>query len=215
MTDPNIAQPPWHGVIKRTIGGSLARSCRPRCRAAPAAACCCYYYYLLLLGLSAAAANDRCAVVDSAVRRVSGDFRLLLCVCTRLVRSRTSMRSHQGTESSNKRTIGGSLACSWPPPLPRRRRCCVLLLLLLGLPILLLPIIVVLFLLLLRASFALCVCSRMYGASSRELEERHASCDILLSLCYSCGCCGCCECFYVLLPPPPPLLLLLSVVMDF
>ena len=128
------AQPPWHGVIKRTIGGSLARSCRPRCRAAPAAACCCYYYYLLLLGLSAAAANDRCAVVDSAVRRVSGDFRLLLCVCTRLVRSRTSMRTHQGTESSNKRTIGGSLACSWPPPLPRRRRCCVLLLLLLGLP---------------------------------------------------------------------------------
>ena len=78
----------------------------------------------------------------------------------------------------------------------------------------LLPIIVVLFLRL------LCECSRTYGASSRELGERHSSCDILLFLLlqfcgYSCGCCGCCECFYVL----PPLLLLLQlllpVVMDF
>ena len=59
-----------------------------------------------------------------------------------------------------KRTIEGSLARSWPPPLPRRRRCCVLLLLLLDLS-LLLPIIVVLFLLLLCASFVYSVRARV------------------------------------------------------
>ena len=30
--------------------------------------------------------------------------------------------------------------------------------------------------------YSVCACSRTYGASSRELRERHASCDILLSL---------------------------------
>ena len=30
--------------------------------------------------------------------------------------------------------------------------------------------------------FTLCACTRMYGASSRELGERHASCDILPSV---------------------------------
>ena len=78
-----------------------------------------------------------------------------------------------------KLAIGGSLACSWP--LPRRGRCCVPLLLLLGLS---------------AAAAAnnaviasavcelclLCACSRTYGASSREPGERHASCDMLLSL---------------------------------
>ena len=108
-----------------------------------------------------------------------------------------------------KRTTGGSFARSWPPPLPRRRCRCVLLLL---------PIIVVLFLLLLCATFAysVCACSRTYGASSRELGERHASCDTTLSVattaadasactysrcCCCCLFCGCCECFNVLPPP--------------
>ena len=78
-----------------------------------------------------------------------------------------------------KRTIRGSLARSWPPPLPRRRRRCVLLLLLL------------LDLsaaaannrcAVLASSALLCACSRTYGACLRELGEWHASCDILLSL---------------------------------
>ena len=71
--------------------------------------------------------------------------------------------------------------------------------------LLLLRIIVVLLFLLLCASVA---CSRTYGASSRELGERHASCDIPLC-CYSYSCC---ECFYVL---PLLLLLLLLSVMHF
>ena len=87
-----------------------------------------------------------------------------------------------------KRTIGGSLARSWPPP--RRRRSCVLLLLLLGLSAAAAANnrrAVVLLLLLLCASvetfvYSVCACSRTYGASSRELGERHASCDTLLSL---------------------------------
>ena len=52
MTDPNHVQPPRYGAIKRTIGGSLARSWPhplPRCRR-----CC--VLQPLLLGLSAAAA---------------------------------------------------------------------------------------------------------------------------------------------------------------
>ena len=60
-----IAQPPRHGVIKRTIRGSLARSWSPplllHCRR-------CVLLLLLILGLSAdAAGNNRCAVLDSAV----------------------------------------------------------------------------------------------------------------------------------------------------
>ena len=71
VTDPNNVQPPRHGVIKRSIGGSLARSWppplpRPRRY---------YVLVLLLLGLSAAA-NNRCDVLASAVC----EFRLL-CVC--------------------------------------------------------------------------------------------------------------------------------------
>ena len=85
-----------------------------------------------------------------------------------------------------KRTIRGSLVRSWPPPLPRRRRCCVLLLPLLDC-LLLIPIIVVLLLLLLCVSietfvYSVCACSRIYGSFLSELGERHASCDILLSL---------------------------------
>ena len=85
-----------------------------------------------------------------------------------------------------KRTIRGSLVRSWPPTLPRRRRCCVLLLPLLDC-LLLIPIIVVLLLLLLCVSietfvYSVCACSRIYGSFLSELGERHASCDILLSL---------------------------------
>ena len=130
-----------------------------------------------------------------------------------------------------KRTIGGSFARSWPPPLPLCRRCCVLpRLLLRGLSAAAKNRCAVL-----ASAVLLCACSRTYGASSRELGERHASCDILLSAataaaaaaavsastywrrrcCCCCCCCylfcGSCECFYVL-PPPPPLLLLMSVV---
>ena len=75
--------------------------------------------------------------------------------------------------------IGGSLARSWPPPLPRYRRYCVLpLLLLLGLSAAAAnnrcAVLV--------SAVLLCACSRTYGASWRELGERHASCDILFSL---------------------------------
>ena len=63
VTDPNNAQPLRHGVIKRTIGGSLARSWRPPL---PRRRRCCVLL-LLLWGLSAAAANNRCAVLASAV----------------------------------------------------------------------------------------------------------------------------------------------------
>ena len=49
MTDPNNAQPPRHGVIKRTIGGSLARSWAP---SLPRRRRCCVLL-LLLFGLSA------------------------------------------------------------------------------------------------------------------------------------------------------------------
>ena len=59
--------------------------------------------------------------------------------------------------------------------------------------------------LLLCASFVYSSCSRTYGASSRELGERHASCDILLCLLLQLGCC---ECFYVL-----PLLLLMLLML--
>ena len=95
VTDPNNAQPPRHGVIKRTIGGSLARSWPPPL---PGRRRCCVLL-LLLLGLSAAAAADyRCAVVASSAVCEVLRLSCTLCVHTaRLVRSRTSMRSHQGT----------------------------------------------------------------------------------------------------------------------
>ena len=94
-----------------------------------------------------------------------------MCVCT--PRAHAYFNAQPRRHRVIKRTIEGSLARSWPPPLPRRRRRCVLL-----------PIIVVLFLILVCASFvySVCACSRTYGASSRELGERHASCDVLLSL---------------------------------
>ena len=147
MTDPNNAQPPRHGIIQRTTGGSLARSWSP---SLPRRRRCCVLL-LLLLGLSAAAAaaaaaaNNRCAVIAYAVCRV-----LRLCVCARLARSRPSTRSHQGTESSDGRYEARSLVAGRP----RCRTaaapacccyCCWVCLLLL-------PIIVVLFLLLLCAS---------------------------------------------------------------
>ena len=155
VTDPNNAQLPRHGVIKGTIAGSLACSWPPPL---PRRRRCCVLL-LLLLGLSAAVANNRCAVVASSVCEC-WDFRL---VCVRAhVRSRTSTRSHQN--GVIKRMIGGSLARGWPPPLPHHRRCCVLLLLLLA-SLLLLPIIVVLLLLMVCASvqtsFTPCVRARV------------------------------------------------------
>ena len=94
------------------------------------------------------------------------------------VRQRAATKRH----GVIRRTIGGSLARSWPPPLPRR--CCVLLLLLLGLSAAAANNRCVVLTFLLCASFiyAVCSCSRTYGASSRELGERHASCDVLLFL---------------------------------
>ena len=168
MTDRNNSQPPRHGVIKRTIGGSLARSWPPPL---PRRRRCCVLLPMLL-GLSAAAANNRCAVVASDVCRV-----WRLCVCT--PRALAYVNEQPPRHGVIKLAIGGSLACSWP--LPRRGRCCVPLLLLLGLS---------------AAAAAnnaviasavcelclLCACSRTYGASSREPGERHASCDMLLSL---------------------------------
>ena len=103
-----------------------------------------------------------------------------------------------------KRTIGGSFARSWPPPLPLCRRCCVLpRLLLRGLSAAAKNRCAVL-----ASAVLLCACSRTYGASSRELGERHASCDILLSAATAAAAA---VCFFVL-PPPPLLLLLLSVL---
>ena len=54
-----------------------------------------------------------------------------MCVCTpRALAYVNAQPPRHGV--IKKRTIGGSLARSWPPPLPHRR-CCVLVLLLLGL----------------------------------------------------------------------------------
>ena len=109
MTDRNNAQPSRHGVIKRTIGDSLARSWPPPL---PPRRCC--VPLLPLLGLSAAAANNRCAVAAffavCRVLRLSFTF----FVCARLVRSRTSTRSHQGTESSNGQLKASSLGAGRP-----------------------------------------------------------------------------------------------------
>ena len=102
MADPNNAQLRRQGVIKRTIGGSLARSWPPPL---PRRRCCCVLL-LLLLALSAAAANIilRGTVVVLLLLllcAVCGNFRLL-CVCTphascTRVRQRaaTKARSHQ------------------------------------------------------------------------------------------------------------------------
>ena len=131
MTDHNNAQPPRHGVIKRTIGGSLARSWPPPL---PRRRRFCVLL-LLLLGLSAAAAtNNRYAVVACAVCRVLRHSSTS-CLCT--PRALAYVNAQPPRRGVIKRTIGGSLARSWPPPLPRRRRCCVLLLplLLLGLSV--------------------------------------------------------------------------------
>ena len=126
VTDPNNARPPRRGVIKRTIGGSLSRSWLsplPRCRR-----CC--VLLLLLLGLPAAAANNRCAVLASAVCR---RLRLSFTLCVRTPRALEYVYAQPLSQGVIKRTIGGSLARSWPLPLPHCRRCCVLLLLLLRL----------------------------------------------------------------------------------
>ena len=120
-TDANNAQPARHGVIKRTIGGSLARSWPPppsrRCCAAATAVgpvCCCCEPSLCC-----------CCFCCSRVLRLS----FTSCVCTPRVLA--SVNAQPPRHGVIKRTIGGPLARSWPPPLPRRLRCCVLLLLLL------------------------------------------------------------------------------------
>ena len=99
MTDPNNAQPPRHGVIKRTIGGSLARSWPPPLSRRHR--CC--VLLLLLLGLSAAAAANKSLLSCCCFCCVQcvGNFRLL-CVCTQYAscarvrqRATTKARSHQ------------------------------------------------------------------------------------------------------------------------
>ena len=127
MKSPNKAQPPRHGVVKRTTGGPLARSWPPPL---PRRRRCCALL-LVLLGPSAAAANNHCGVVASAVCRVLS-LSLTLCICT--PRALAYVNGHPPRHGVIKWTIGGSLLCSWLPPLPRHHRCCTLLLLLLGLP---------------------------------------------------------------------------------
>ena len=159
MTDPNNAQPSRHRVIKRTIGGSLARSWPPPL---PRRRRCCVLQ-LLLSGLSAAAANNRCAVVDSAVCRVLRlSFILRVCAPRALAYAYEQLPRH----GIIKRTKRRSLA----PDCPRYRAataaacccyCCWACVLLL------LPIIVVLLLLLLCANvdtfvYSVCACSRTY-----------------------------------------------------
>ena len=98
MTDPNNAQPPRHGVITRTIGGSLARSWPPPL---PRLRRCCVLL-LVLLGLStAAAANKSLSCCCFCCAQCVGHFRLL-SVCTQhascaRVRQRAAAkaRSHQ------------------------------------------------------------------------------------------------------------------------
>ena len=130
MTDPNNAQPPRHGVITRTIGGSLARSWPPPL---PRLRRCCVLL-LVLLGLStAAAANKSLSCCCFCCAQCVGHFRLL-SVCTQHAscarvrqRAATKARSHQ---ADDRRLARSQLAA---PAVPRRRRCCVLLPLLLGL----------------------------------------------------------------------------------
>ena len=101
MTDPNNAQPPRQGVIKRTIGGSLAGSWPPLL---PRRRRCCVLL-LLLLGLSAAAAaaaaKKSLSCCCFCCVQCVGNFRLL-CVCTHHAscarvrqRAATKARSHQ------------------------------------------------------------------------------------------------------------------------
>ena len=107
MTDPNNAQPPRQGVIKRTIGGSLARSWPPPL---PRRRRCCVLLYRCWACLLLLLRTNRChVVVASLLCAVCWKPSFTLRVRTaRLVRSRTSTRSYQGMEPSNGRTIGGS-----------------------------------------------------------------------------------------------------------
>ena len=110
---------------------------------------------------------------------------MFTCVCT--PRALAYVHTQPLRHGVIERTTGGSLARSWPPSLPRRRRCCVLLLLLLGLSAAAAAnnrrvVLASAFASVDTFVYSVCACSRMYEASSRELWERHALCDILLSL---------------------------------
>ena len=149
---------------------------------------------LLLLGQSVTAdANNRCAVVASAVCSV---LRLSFTLCACTPRALVYVNAQPPRHGVIKRTIGGSLARSWPPPLPRHHCvtcwcfCCWACLLLL-------PMIVVLFLLLLCASvdtsFTMCARARVRMELPRVCYAngmRRATYDSLC--CYSYGACGCC-----------------------
>ena len=106
MTDPNNAHPRRQGVIKPTIGGSLARSWPlplPR-------RCCGGVILLLLLGLSAAAAaaNNRCCpVVASAVCSVLEAFVYFACAHS-TPRALAYVNAQPPRHAVIKRTIGGS-----------------------------------------------------------------------------------------------------------
>ena len=124
VTDPNNAQPPRHGVIKRTMGGSLVAG-RPRCRAAATATCCCYWCWacLLLLRMSLCCRCFFCCV------RFVETFVCFMCAHS-THRALAYVNAQPPRHGIIKRTIRRSLARSRPPPLPGRRRCYVLLLLL-------------------------------------------------------------------------------------
>ena len=114
----------------RSHQGTESSNGREEARSLVAGRRCCVLL-LLLLGLSAAAAaNNRYDVASSAVRSAL-ILSFTLCVCT--PRALAYVNAQPPRQGVVKRTIGGSLARSWPPPLSRHRRCCVLLLLPLGL----------------------------------------------------------------------------------
>ena len=110
VTDPNNAQPPRrHGVIKRTVGGSLARSWPPPLRRRSR---CCVLLLLLLSLSAAAAANNRYAVVASvACRLLRLSFSLCEYASCARVRQRaaTQARSHQ-TQTDDRRLAHSLLA---------------------------------------------------------------------------------------------------------
>ena len=118
------------------------------CATATATVCYCY--------CSAAAANNRCTVIASTVGSVLETF-VYFMYAHSTPRALAYVNAQPPRHGVIKRTIEGSLARNWPPPLPRRRRtaaaagccshyCCWACLLLL-------PIIVVLLLILLCACY--------------------------------------------------------------
>ena len=136
LTDPNNAQPPRHGVITRTLEGSLARSWPPPLPP-------------LLRAAAAAAAANNCCAVASAVCRVDTfvHFVYVHASCSRVhQRAATKARSHQTNDRRLARCRAAATAAC----------CCYCS----RAYLMLLPIVVVLFLLVLCASFVYSVRDR-------------------------------------------------------